>query len=215
MTEDLLQWLSEHLVRFGPIVLFVACLLETAIFAGLVVPVGALLAFAALLSARGFFDPALVVAAALAGAALGDQLGFAVGRWFMPTAKPPKGKIATLWSRALGAAQALVRSRGGAGIILARPIPFVRTIMPWFAGRSGMPWWRFLVFDLLGVLAWGVVYIGGGFVIGVGWREASVHFGEVAGVLVLALVLLIIIVLARVWSAGAFGERPTRGGPPI
>ena len=33
---------------------------------------------------------------------------------------------------------------------MARAIPFVRTVMPWFAGRSGMGWGRFLFFDVVG-----------------------------------------------------------------
>ena len=45
------------------------------------------------------------------------------------------------------------------------------------------------VVDLLGVALWGVIYIGGGFAAGMGWREVAREYGEVAGA-VLAVVLI-------------------------
>jgi hypothetical protein len=71
------RWLTVQLVRIGPIVLFVVCLLETAAFLGMVAPVGALIGFASVLAARGIFDPWHIVLAAVAGALIGDQIGFA------------------------------------------------------------------------------------------------------------------------------------------
>lgn len=197
LQSDLLQWLSLHLVKLGPVVIFVACLLETAVFAGLILPVGALIAFAAVLSSRGLFDPAEVVAFALLGALAGDQIGFMVGRWFAPGPHPAGGGIATLWRGALRRTESLVRTRGILALTVARAIPFVRTVMPWFAGRSGITWWRFLLFDSLGVLLWGSIYTGSGFLVGAGWRELAARYGEVAGALLLAAALLAIIAILR------------------
>src|SRR5687767_12317844 len=140
LDSDLLQWLSGHLIRLGPVVLFVVCLLETALFAGLILPVGALIAFSAMLASRGIFDPVDVIFVAFSGALLGDQLGFIVGRWFVLSSRPPKGRVARMWRGALDRTEAIMKSRGLIGVSVARTIPFVRTIMPWFAGRSGIPW---------------------------------------------------------------------------
>lgn len=197
LESDLLHWLTAHLVRFGPGVLFFVCLLETAIFAGLILPVGGLIAFSAMLSFRGIFDPAEVAMAALGGAFIGDQLGFVVGRWFVARAQPPRGQIAALWAGAIRRAEALLRARGLIGISLSRTIPFVRTIMPWFAGRSGLPWSRFLLFDLVGILLWGGLYIGGGFLAGEGWRHLAGYFGELAAAAFFLALLLLTILLAR------------------
>jgi membrane-associated protein len=201
MRSDLLYWLSDHLVALGPGVLFVVCLLETAVFAGLVLPVGALIAFAAMLAARGLMDPGQIISAALVGALLGDQVGFAVGRWFVAGARPRAGRISRIWRTALGRTEGLVRRRGLLGISAARGIPFVRTIMPWFAGRSGISWGRFLLFDILGVMLWGTIYLGGGFLAGEGWRQVAGRFGETAGVVVvlaaIAAFVLVTMGLAR------------------
>jgi membrane-associated protein len=198
MRSELLYWLSDYLVALGPGVLFVVCLLETAVFAGLVLPVGALIAFAAMLAARGLMDPGQIITAALAGAFVGDQVGFAVGRWFLTGARPRAGRITRIWRTALARTEKLVRRRGLLGVTAARGIPFVRTIMPWFAGRSGITWGRFLVFDFLGVLLWGTIYLGGGFLAGEGWRQVAGRFGETAGVVA----LLVGIGLFMVLTAG-------------
>lgn len=210
--SEILNWLALHLVRLGPGVLFAVCLLETAMFAGLVLPVGALIAFAAVLSTRGYFEVEEVIFVALLGALIGDQLGFVVGRWFTPTARPARGGIGRMWNGALQRTEALVRERGLLGITAARATPFVRTIMPWFAGRSGIGWGRFFLFDLFGVLLWGLIYIGGGYLAGQSWREVAGRFGEVAGGVVLGVLLLLFLFFNRRQAARLFRRRRVR--PP-
>lgn len=200
LQSGLLQWLANHLIALGPGVLLAVCLLETAVFAGLVLPVGALIAFAAMLASRGVMDPESIIVAALAGAFVGDQVGFVVGRWFVARARPPGGRISTLWRRTLTATEMLVKRRGLIGISLARGVPFVRTLMPWFAGRSGVSWGRFLVLDILGLALWGTIYIGGGFAAGVGWRQLAGRFGEAAGLLALVGGVLILALSTRLFG---------------
>ena len=210
---DLLQWLSDYLVRFGTGVLFVVCVLETAIFIGLILPVGGLIAVSAMLASRGLLDPMDVIAAALVGAVVGDQLGFAAGRWFVARSRPPKGKIARVWSAAISRTDTLLRRHGLLGITVARTVPFVRTIMPWFAGRSGVSWGRFTLYDLCGIFLWGTVYIGGGFLAGEGWQRVADQFGEGAGAVVVALLVLIMTFAGR-GPFRRFMERRKRPRPP-
>jgi membrane-associated protein len=197
LRSELLQWLAAHLVALGPGVLFVVCVLETAVFAGLILPVGALIAFAAMLASRGLMDPAQIAMVAFFGAVVGDQVGFAVGRWVLAGARPRGGRITRIWRGALSRAESLMRRRGLIGVSLARTIPFVRTMMPWLAGRSGIPWGRFFVYDLLGVLLWGSIYVGGGLLAGEGWRQVAGRYGETAGALALALAVILFLFLTR------------------
>jgi membrane-associated protein len=197
LRTELLYWLSDHLIALGPGVLFLVCLLETAVFAGLVLPVGALIAFAAMIAARGLMDPGQIIMAALAGAFIGDQVGFAVGRWFVTGTRPRDGGVLAIWRRALSRTEWLVRRHGLLGVSAARAIPFVRTIMPWFAGRARLPWGRFLLFDALGVLLWGSIYLGGGFLAGEGWRQVAGQFGELAGAVVLTLAVIVALLITR------------------
>jgi membrane-associated protein len=212
-SSDLLQWLSVALVRLGPGVLFAVCVLETAVFAGILLPVGALVAFSALLSARGVFDPADIVFVALTGAFVGDQLGYLMGRLFAFGNGSPRGRLGTLWSSATSRTERILRGRGALGISVSRMVPFVRTIMPWFVGRSGMGWGRFVLFDLLGVLLWGTLYVGGGFLAGEGWRQVAERFGEGAGaVLLLLLGVLAALGVRRGLSSFLRRRRSARSG---
>lgn len=206
----LLPWLADQLIRIGPVLLFVICLLETAVFVGLVLPVGALIGFGALLAARGVMDPAEVALAAMTGALIGDQIGFALGRWFVPVRRPPAGAITRLWQGGVQRAESLVRRQGLLGVSAARTIPFVRTIMPWFAGRAGMRWGRFLVFDLLGVLAWATVYVGGGFAAGYGWEAVAERFGEGEGAVIMILVGVALAVAVHLWARRLIRRRHGR-----
>lgn len=199
----LFDWLVEILTRHGPVVLFVACMLETTLFIGLIIPVGGLIAFSSMLSSRGVFSPEAVALSALVGAFLGDQLGFFIGRKFRNSATPGGGRLKKLWIGSVEGASRLLRGRGSAGIALARGIPFVRTIMPWLVGRSEIRYRTFLPFDLLGVGLWGAIYVGGGFLAGEGWREVAREFGELAGAIVAGLLLIALILITRRWGAEA------------
>jgi membrane protein DedA with SNARE-associated domain len=123
------------------------------------------------------------------------------------------GRIGTLWASALGRTESLVRQRGVLGVTVARAIPFVRTMMPWFAGRSGMSWPRFLLFDALGVMLWGAIYIGGGFLAGRGWRGLVNVFGEVAGGALLVSAVLAALLLTRRYLRGRIASRIRRRFP--
>jgi membrane-associated protein len=215
LQSELLPWLVRQLVALGPGVLFVACLLETAVFAGLIVPVGALIAFAAMLASRGLMDPVQVAVIALSGAIAGDQIGYAVGRWVLAGARPRGGRITRVWRAALTRAESLMRNRGLIGVSVARTIPFVRTMMPWLAGRSGIPWVRFFAYDFLGVLLWGSIYVGGGLIAGEGWRQVAGRYGETAGVAALGLALLLFLFFTRRMAWRALRWRRRGSGPGL
>ncbi len=207
LRSELLYWLSDQLVALGPGVLFLVCMLETAVFAGLVLPVGALIAFSAMLASRGLMDPGQIMMLALLGALTGDQIGFAVGRWFAPGVRPRRGGMTRIWQAALSRAESLIHRHGLVGVSAARAIPFVRTIMPWFAGRSGMTWPRFFAFDVLGITLWGSIYLGGGFLAGEGWRQVAGRFGETAGAVVLVGALGLIVFLTHRLGLSALRRR--------
>lgn len=103
----------------------------------------------------GSTDPriALLVAAAAAGAFLGDNLAYLIGRRFGPAAQrrffsSPKGKATQVWAR-----RSLERF-GLQVIIVCRFIPAGRTAVTVTCGLTGYPRRKFVIGTALAALIW-------------------------------------------------------------
>jgi membrane-associated protein len=101
-----------------------------------------------------------VLAAAFAGAVLGDQLGFHAGRWGGPAlvsrleARPRRAAV-------VARSRAVLARWGGTGVFFttwaASPLgPYVNAL----AGALGMARWRFTLADTVGEAIWVALYVG-------------------------------------------------------
>ncbi|HYL51456.1 MAG TPA: DedA family protein [Acidimicrobiia bacterium] len=97
---------------------------------------------------------ALVVLGAFAAALLGAQLGYLLGSRFGTRLFKPDARI--FKTEYLERAQAFFDRSGPRAVVLARFIPFVRTIVPMLAGTSRMPQRSFVSANLTGAALWAV-----------------------------------------------------------
>lgn len=127
--------------------------------AGAPLPVSLLLIAAGSFSDHGEMSAPLVIVGATASAVLGDQFGFVLGRW-------GDRKLANRISRWLGGqslldrAEAHAKKWGGLSIFLTRWL--FTPLGPWVnlaSGFAGYPWYRFLIWDVLGELLWVTLYV--------------------------------------------------------
>jgi dephospho-CoA kinase len=195
--ESLLHDIIALLIRLGPWIVLLVTASETAFFIGLIIPAEATVLVAAFMAQAGYFELEDVLLATLLGGLLGDQLGYLLGRFGGRRAAARGGRIGRLWRRHEARAAALFRSRSILSITLARFISFVRTLMPWFAGMSGMPYGRFLFYDTLGVLGWGVGSVAAGFMAGRSWHVLAGALGTFSTVIIVLLLLAIGFVAVR------------------
>ncbi len=126
---------------------------------GLPLPVTLLLLIAGSLISQGAMNPWLAISAAGAGSILGDQAGYAIGRWGGPKAI---AKLSGLIGKkgSIEAVEAKARAWGGPGIYLTRWL--LSPLGPWInlaSGTAGYPWHRFLFWDVLGELTGAALYI--------------------------------------------------------
>lgn len=131
-----------------------------------------------------------VSAAAWAGAVLGDQTGFLIGRF---GGAPLVARLARAPARAvvLGRARTLVDKRGGLGVFLSTWA--VAPLGPWvnfIAGATGLGWLRFSVADVLGEVIWVALYVGLGGLFAANITMVAEMMGDVMG-LVAALAVAI------------------------
>lgn len=195
--HDFLALLVTLLERAGPWIIFIAVFAETAVFVGLLIPAEATVLLGAFLADRGVFSLESVVAATFIGGLLGDHTGYWLGRRGGRRITASEGRLGRMWRRYEGATGRLFRLHAALAITLARFISFVRTLMPWFAGMSGVPYGRFFVYDLLGVTGWAAASIALGYAAGESWRLVAERLGEVSAAIVMAMIFVGVLVALR------------------
>jgi membrane protein DedA with SNARE-associated domain len=145
--------------RHGASVLFLAALLSCA---GIPIPTSALMLAAGAFVASGDMHVLPVALATLAGAILGDQIGYGAGRvggqplWDRFRARP---KFTALMDRA----RAELDRRAVSAVILSR-FP-LSALGPWInlaSGATRIAWHRFTLGVLLGDTVWVATYLGTG-----------------------------------------------------
>lgn len=195
--DAFLQDIIQLLIRLGPWIVFVVTAAETAVFLGLLIPAEATVLVAAFLADAGYFEIEEVLLATLAGGFLGDQVGYALGRASGRRAAARDGRLGRLWRRHEARATLLFRQRSILAVTLARFVSFVRTLMPWFAGMTGMSYPRFLVYDILGVLGWGVGSVFAGYLAGRSWHALADALGTVSTIIIVALLAVLAVIGVR------------------
>jgi len=111
-----------------------------------------------------------VVAAATAGAVIGDNIGYEIGRLIGFPVVRRYGPRIGLDERRLKLGQYLFRRYGGAIVFFGRFVALLRTFAALLAGTNRMPWPRFLFYNASGGLVWSSIFGIGGYVLG-----SSVH----------------------------------------
>lgn len=127
---------------------------ETGLFFGFLLPGDSLLVVVGLVASLSpeWSLPALM-GTLCASAILGDTVGYWIGAKAGPAVfNRPDGRI--FKQKYLLAAQEFYARHGGKTIIYARFVPFVRTFAPVVAGASRMDYKRFLMFNVVGGVAW-------------------------------------------------------------
>lgn len=186
----MIEFLESLLDQDPWIILTVAGLVvfgECALLVGMVLPGETVAVLAGAAAALGRTSLATVLIVVLAAALIGDNVGYAVGRRMgrrlhQRVTNPSHRKR-------LIDAEARLRTRGGWAVVLGRWTPFVRSVMPSLAGISGMPYGKFLCWDVLGAGSWAIGSVLAGFAAGKSYEQVVTWFGT-AGAVLLGLVAL-------------------------
>jgi len=107
-----------------------------------------------------------VIAAAIAGAILGDNLGYAVGRRFGYHLLLRHGSWLRITTQRVKLGQFLFARHGAKVVFFGRFVALLRTLAALLAGINCMPWRRFLFFNAAGAVVWVTAYGLAGYVLG-------------------------------------------------
>lgn len=151
MSDQLLAWVSQY----GAPALFA---ISAVAAVGVPLPMSLLLIVAGSMAAQGVLNPWWAVATASAGAILGDQAGYFIGRW------GGAALVARMsWAmrkRDLRSMERTAAAWGGPGIFFSRWL--VTAAGPWVnlaSGTAAYSWPRFLIWDTLGELVCAALYL--------------------------------------------------------
>jgi membrane protein DedA with SNARE-associated domain len=148
--------------RYGYFVIFVPVLLETA---GVPLPGETTLLLSGVAASTGRIDPWIAIAVGSLAAILGDNIGYAIGRFggrrvVMRLAHLGRVETSLAWGEAFFA------RHGGKTVFMARWIFGLRIFGAWIAGMVHMPWRVFFLWNAAGGIAWCASVIGLGYFFG-------------------------------------------------
>jgi len=145
--EHSLARVQPLLERYGYGAAVLAVLVEGA---GIPTPGQTLLMASALEAAAGRMNIVLVLFLVTAAAAVGNSIGYALGRWGGRSALN-KLHVNPERQRYL---DDLFARRGGSVILIARFLDGLRQLNGIVAGVLGMPWWSFTFYNFSGAILW-------------------------------------------------------------
>ena len=143
------------------LILFVIIFCETGLVVTPFLPGDSLLFAAGAFAAIGKLDPLWLFLLLSAAAIGGDTVNYWIGAWIGPRAF--SGEIRFLKKEYLDRTHAFYERYGGKTIIIARFVPIVRTFAPFVAGVGAMNYAKFIVYNVVGGLAWVALFIFGGY----------------------------------------------------
>jgi membrane-associated protein len=165
---------------------------EDALFVGFVLPGETVAVLGGVAAKLGHVPLWGVLLVTVVAAIVGDSVGYEVGR----TLGPRILRLGLLRRRQNGIerAQGFLARRGGSAVFLGRWVALFRALMPALAGSARMPYGRFLTWNALGGLAWGVTVVLLGYAAGASYRTIESRFGTGAAIVLAALVVLVLVV---------------------
>ena len=178
------EWIVDLFARYGYAVVFVGVLLENS---GLPVPGETALLAGAALAHYGRLSLPRVIITAIAGAILGDNLGFFAGRrlgrglierhgWRVGLTRPRLDQFNWFFAR-----------HGPKTVFIARFITGLRVFGAVLAGASHLGWPTFLFYNATGAIVWATVIGLVGYALGESWDRLERLIGR-SGLVALVIV---------------------------
>jgi membrane-associated protein len=160
---------------------------EAAIFIGFIFPGETAVLLGGFLASRGDLNLTALCVLVFVAAVIGDSIGYEVGKHLGPRVMS-LGLFARHQTR-LDSAQRMLRERGGWAVFAGRFTAFLRAVMPGLAGLSRMRYGKFVVWNALGGLIWGVGFTLVGYFAGASYEKVAGTIGRGSAIVLAAIVI--------------------------
>ncbi|WP_414046868.1 VTT domain-containing protein [Macrococcus equi] len=170
---DFILHIDEHLVNivkeYGGLtyaILFGIVFVETGLVIMPFLPGDSMLFAAGALAPQGALNIWFLFILLSLAAIIGDTLNYHIGKWigYGIVNHPKLGRM--IKQEHLLKAENFFNKYGGKTILLARFMPFIRTFIPFVAGASSMRYSYFILYNVIGAIAWVGICLAGGYFFG-------------------------------------------------
>jgi len=100
----------------------------------------------------------------IAAAFTGNTVNYELGKFFGIKVFKPENKVLKL--EYYNQTHAFFEKHGGNAVILSRFVPIIRTIAPFVAGVSRMPFLRYTLYNIIGGASWIILLLSAGYFLG-------------------------------------------------
>jgi membrane protein DedA with SNARE-associated domain len=180
------------------ILVFLLAAAEGAALVGLVLPGESSMLLGGVVVYQGNADALLIYVCGIAGAIIGDSLGYWAGRRFGARLRASRlgQKVGSeRWERA----GTYLRERGGRAIFFGRFAGFLRTLVPPVAGQAEVPYRRFVAFNAPAAALWAIIFISLGLAAGSSWHTVERWSGRASAFVAILVVAIVGSVLVARW----------------
>jgi undecaprenyl-diphosphatase len=184
------QWIVDLFARYGYAVVFFGVFLENV---GVPVPGETMLLAGSALASFGQLSLKWVILIAIAGATLGDNLGFFIGRRGGRVLAERHGWRLGFTKARLAEFDRFFAKHGPRTVFVARFITGLRVVGAILAGGSEMRWPTFVLYNASGAIVWCTAIAACGYFLGRSWDTLEEWIGR-AG-----LIGLVVVVIAVAW----------------
>jgi membrane protein DedA with SNARE-associated domain len=182
------EWLLDLFARYGYAVVFLGVFLENT---GLPIPGETMLLAGAALAHFGRLSLGTVIVTAIAGAILGDNLGFFIGRHGGRRLAETHGWRVGLTRARLVEFDRFFDRHGAKTVFAARFITGLRVVGAVLAGASGLRWPIFLFYNATGAVVWCTAVAAAGYALANSWDTLEQWVGR-SGLILLAVAVLLV-----------------------
>lgn len=176
--------------HWGYWVIFFATMLE-ALPIGFLIPGHVIViigGFLAKIGILGFYEVILI---ASFGAVLGDIINYFIGNKYGYGFIKRYGKYFFLKKENYEKTKKLMNKHTGKTVIIGRFNPITRSFAPFIAGSTNVPFFRFIIYNMIGGVAWVISAVLIGYIFGKSYETGAKYFGEF---MIIAIALSIVII---------------------
>lgn len=187
--QPLTLWLDSH-PYWALFITFLVSFSESLAIIGSIIPGSVTMTAIGILAGSGVMRIDLTLLAAILGAIAGDGASYLLGYSFSE-------RIANIWPFSrypswLAYGKDYFSKHGGKSVLIGRFVGPLRSIIPVIAGMMHMSHWRFFIANAISAVAWALLYVLPGVIIGTASSELSPESAT-------RFLILILLLLVAIW----------------